>query len=170
MVLFFSVRNKFLKGLFFILWFLFFPNTMYVVTDVEHIIRQWPDVSGVDKLTVFVQYTILEVVGLLAFLIALFPFEKLSQKYMTKEVTVLLIVGYNFLIGFAMILGKVERVHSIDVFLHPLGVVSSMLAVLQSRDLLLLAFFFGLFANFFYFLFRKKFTKVTVFINGKRKK
>src|SRR3989337_2974809 len=107
MVLFFTLRNRFLKGIFFILWFLFFPNTIYVLTDVEHIIRQWP-----------------EVVGLCAFLIALFPFEKQLQKYTTKQVTILLIIGYNFLIGFAMILGKVERVHSIDIFLHPLWVFS----------------------------------------------
>ena len=154
MLLFFSVRNGILRIVFILLWFLFLPNTIYVITDIEHLVRQLPQVAASEWFILIGQYAVFEFIGLSAFLIGLRPFERLLQKRTSKQTTFLLIVSYNFLIGFAMVVGKVERIHSIDIFVSPLQVFSSMLTVLQSGELVILAILFGLFANCFYFLFR----------------
>src|SRR5437762_2251292 len=63
-------------------------------------------------------------------------------------------------IYFAIVLGKIERVNSWDVFLNPQLVVTSVESLFRSYELLVLAILFGLFANFFYFLFRERAKKL----------
>lgn len=153
----FKTPNKFLTAILAILWILYLPNTIYVFTDLQHLIDQWSKVGDFERTILVVQYTIFEVIGLAGFLIAFHPWERILQKYThSNKQFILGLVGINFLIGFAMVLGRVERINSWDVILNPLLVISSTLHVVTSYEMIGLTILFGLFSNLFYFLFREK--------------
>ena len=151
------IPNKILAAIVGLLWFLYLPNTIYIFTDLDHLIEQWGVVDFVEKIILLMQYTVLEVIGLWCFLVAFYPVEVILRKLQFSSTRrIISIIGINFLLGFAMVLGKVERVNSWDVFLNQQFVFSSIVAIVTSLPMLGLILLFGLFANFFYFLFRKK--------------
>lgn len=148
-------KNTIIKIIFGILWVLFLPNTIYIFTDLVHLIDQWPFLSPSYRIPLLVQYSILETVGLVTFFFSLYPFEKIIlPKNLHKRKKVRYLIIFNFFIAFAMVLGRVERINSWDVVLRPAAVISSAFHVLFSLNLLGLLFLFGLFCNCFYFLFR----------------
>lgn len=143
------------------LWFLYLPNTIYVFSDLHHLVEQWSTVDSVGKVILVIQYGVLEVIGLTCFLVAFYPVEKILQNnnFTEKNITRVVIV-LNILIGFAIVLGKIERVNSWDIFVNPIFVVASTIHMLSSYQLIGLSILFGLFTNFFYFLFRDKARKL----------
>ena len=154
-----ALRSKgiLLKSLFGLLWLLFLPNTIYLFTDLEHLVYQWHLVRpSVLPLFLF-EYLFLEVIGIITFLLSFLPFEKLLRKvnFFKHRETVMLII-FNFLIAFGMVLGRVERINSWQVFTQPVKVFNSAINVFISPDLLGLTVLFGLLCNFVYFLFRVK--------------
>lgn len=151
----FSMPNKFFTFTVGLLWLLYLPNTVYVFTDLEHFVRQWQFVDTLGKSLLIVQYAVFEIIGLACFLIAFYPVEKILHNFrFTKKMIIWSLIGVNSLMGYAMVIGKVERVNSWDVFLNPGFVVSSTINVLLSYQMLGLIILFSLFSNVFYFLFR----------------
>src|SRR5258708_6715694 len=150
-------ENRYVKALFGLLWILFLPNTIYIFTDLEHLINQWPLVHSVLRIPLLLQYILLEFVGVVTFAIALIPFEKiiLSLKLFRKKKMSVLII-FNFFIAFGMVLGRVERINSWDVFTDPLKVTNSAIHVFFSLNLLGLMILFGVFCNCIYFLMRDR--------------
>jgi len=144
-----KTKHKTLKFIVGILWILYLPNTIYIITDLHHLIKQWEIVNVLEKLVLVMQYLLLEAIGLVCFFIAFQPFEK----WITKS---FYLIAINFIMAFAMVLGKIERVNSWDVFTNPLNVAISAIHVLTSFETITLVILFGLFANFLYFLFREK--------------
>ena len=157
----FKVNGKFLKLIIGLLWFIFLPNTIYIFTDLEHFIVQWQEVSPTFKYLLLLQYVIFELIGILTFLLACSPLERVLNitKFFKKRKIQSLIV-FNFLVAFGMVLGRVERLNSWDIFFNPHGVITSAKNVLFSVDLLGLTVLFGLLCNFIYFLFRDKLLSV----------
>lgn len=153
--LYFAFRNKLIKGLFLILWLFYLPNSIYIITDLIHLFEDWAKLTYTEKLIVLFQHITFELLGLFAFLLAMYPFEKIVRKSQWKKQTTQILVGLNFLLGFAMVLGRVDRVNSWNIITDPSLVVRSTIHTLTSFDLFSLAILFGLFANLFYFLFRK---------------
>lgn len=155
--LYFKTDHGFYKIVLAVLWLLFFPNALYIVSDMEHIIWQWPLASFGERLLLLVQYLHLEVIGLLAYLCGMYAFEKELRHRLKKRHRKFVstsIIALNFIIGFAIVMGKVERVNSWDVFSATDAVIRAAVNVLQSDELTLVSICFGLFGNFFYFLFR----------------
>lgn len=145
------------------LWFLYLPNTIYVFTDLHHLVQQWGEFSLFGKALLVVQYSLLEFIGLTCFLVAFYPIEKILHNYKFSEIQIeRIIILINFFIGLALVIGKIERVNSWDVFLNPMFVINSTLQTLVSYQLVALVILFGLFANFFYFLFREQARKLYV--------
>jgi|SRR6185369_2309091 len=145
------------------LWFLYLPNTIYVFSDLHHLVEQWGSFNIAGRIVLLYQYSILEVIGLTCFLVAFYPFEKILQKIkITGQKATLILIALNFLMGFAVVLGKFERVNSWDLFLNPQFVVISVAHTLFSYNMLGLAVLFGLFSNFFYFLFREHAKKLYI--------
>jgi uncharacterized membrane protein len=159
-LLFFKFHNKILRLIFGLLWLLYLPNSIYVVTDIIHLVRQWDMVQHTDRILLIFQYSLLEYIGLGAFLFAVGSFEGVLKDSAWKKNTVSLLILLNFFIAFGMVLGRVERLNSWEVFTAPDKVVDSGIHVLTSPELLFLIVLFGLFANFFYFLFRKPVMKI----------
>lgn len=150
-------KYTYLKLIAGIIWFLFLPNTIYISTDLIHMFEQLRKVNFGLKLFLPFQYTLLVVIGFVTFILAFYPIEKILRNVKIKhlrEQATLVMIGLNFLIGFAMVLGRVERINSWDVITATDKVVEASLQVLQSFELTFLVILFGLFTNFFYFLFR----------------
>lgn len=152
---FIRTPNPTLKAIFGVLWLLFLPNTIYIFTDLQHIIEQWNKVTVGQGIVLVLQYIVLEMVGLFTFVLGFHPFERIiNQFHALKRNKIRLIVGFNFLIAFGMVLGRVERVNSWEVFTNPLNVLLSTIHVLTSLQLIGLTVLFGLVCNFIYFLAR----------------
>lgn len=157
----FRKTHKLIQFVAFLLWFLFLPNTVYVITDLIHLIRQWGYFDSIGKIVLFLQYTIFLAIGLICFLIAFAPWERIFKKYISSNILVLFcLIAINFVIGFAMVLGRTERLNSWDIFVAPLSVIESSVRILTSYDQVMLIILLSLFSNFFYFFFREKANKL----------
>lgn len=156
MILFFQTKKKLLQGIFLFLWLLFLPNTIYVFTDLDHFIDQFPQVSALGKLLILGQYGALEIIGFFLFFLTLSPLEKIikKQKHL-KHLSLQILWFFNFLLGIALVVGKVERVHSSYIFTNPRIVIEGFTHIFASFSLFWLSILFGLFINCCYFLFRK---------------
>jgi uncharacterized membrane protein len=157
----FKMPNKLFTVIVGFLWLLYLPNTIYVFTDLHHLVEQWTGVDLLGKGILIIQYTLLEVIGLLCFLIAFYPVEKILRRFhLTEKQIIYSVIVMNFLMGYALVVGKFERVNSWDVFLNPGFVISSTIQVLSSYQMVGLIILFSLFSNFFYFLFRERAKKL----------
>src|SRR5690348_9377811 len=76
----FKMPNRFAKIVVGILWLIYLPNTVYVFTDLHHLIEQWSSLSGVYSVILIGQYFLLELVGLTCFLLAFYPIEILLRQ------------------------------------------------------------------------------------------
>lgn len=152
---FLRTQHATLKVIFGILWLLFLPNTIYLFTDLQHMIEQLHQVTLLTTVFLALEYLLLEIIGILAFILAFHPFERIVRFFpKLKRNRVKVIVAFNFLIAFGMVLGRVERINSWEVFTAPLRVIASSWHVLISPELLALTILFGLVCNFIYFLCR----------------
>ena len=153
---YFTLRanNIVFRLLFGFLWLLFLPNTIYLFTDLQHVIFQWFKVLLWQQGVLVLQYTLLQIAGVLTFILSFRPFERFADSYLAKRHHLPAIIVFNFLIAFGMVLGRVERINSWDVFFRPAAVIQSAIHVSTSLELLGLTFLFGLLCNIVYFLFR----------------
>ena len=153
----FRMPNKFYSFLLGIIWFLYLPNTIYVYTDLQHLIEQWSNVTVFIQVLLVIQYAIFVTLGLACYLVAFYPFEKMLRGAPWRETfRPYIIILVNFVIGFALVVGKFHRVNSWDVLIAPQTAMNGIIAVLQSDDYMGLVILFGIFANCFYFLFRDR--------------
>lgn len=152
--LFYLTKNRIIKYVFGFLWLIFVPNSIYLFTDLIHFLRQWSLVGGLEKMTLVFQYSFLLFVGLFTFILSIYPIEKYTNEYFKKSWRLKFLIALNFLIGFGMTLGRVERANSWHIVSMPLTVLESVVSIISSVQLLFLAILLGLFANFLYFLFR----------------
>lgn len=130
------------------IWLIFLPNTFYILTDIAHLIEQWPNVNNLFRVILIIQYSIFSIFGIIAFVIAVHFFQKLLGK---KPATFVLICILNFLVGFGAILGAIQRTNSWHIFTNPLRVINDIAAVISSQELLMLSAGFGILANLIYF-------------------
>lgn len=153
-----KTRQKLLQLAFALLWFFFLPNTLYILTDLQYLPEQWHQVHTAGKVAVAFQYLLYELLGVGCFLLALSALEKLllHSRWRKKHVmlTVCLIV-VNFCIGLGIVLGRVQRLNSWDIFIDAPKVIAASFQILSSFELLLFVVLFGIFANGVYFVFRK---------------
>ncbi len=156
--LMFKTRQKLLQAAFALLWFSFLPNTLYILTDLRYLPEQWDAMSTLGKLGLAVQYILYELIGVSSFLLAVYPLEKTllrSRWRENKMVLPFLLITVNFCIGFGMVLGRVQRLNSWDIFLDAPKVIHASFHMVSTLELLLLGVLFGVVANSVYFLFIK---------------
>lgn len=169
--LFLYYKKGFFHYFFGLLWLLFLPNTIYMITDMIHLLRQWGRVDEQIKVVLLVQYFLLEVVCFATYLYGMIPFEKLLLKWRLREdQKVWMIIAFNFLIAFGMVLGRIERINSWDVFVAPMNVIYSAYNTLTSPFHLFLFLLFGLFTNLFYFLFRDHMIRIAHIVRRRKTK
>ncbi len=156
------ISGRYLKFLFGLLWLLFLPNTIYIFTDVIHLIHQWHQGSLSFNLLLFLQYSIYDAAGLVTFMVGFLPFEKLLQwvTILKKRPTISIII-LNFYIAFCLVMGRVERINSWDVFTRPIKTIEATIHVFITFDLFGLMILFWLFCTFVYLLLRDPFLNAT---------
>ena len=155
-----KTRQKVLKVAFALIWFFFLPNTLYLITDLPHIIWQWHHMHHAGQIVLALQYITLVLIGLVTFLLALYPVEKAlvrSSWLKKKSLVPLLIILMNFFIGVGIVLGRVQRINSWDVIVDIPKLIGASVSIFNSLELILFVLFFGVFANVYYFVCRKSF-------------
>jgi uncharacterized membrane protein len=160
--LMYLTKNKFLKALYALLWIVFLPNSVYLITDLINLFWQWNRVDAFVKTIFILQYAVLTVIGVFSFVLALYPGELLlrKNKNLKKYYPNIIIVILNFVIGFGITLGRVERVNSWDLVYAPMNVVWASVNIITSVELIILTIFFGIVGNGVFFLFKKPVLKL----------
>ncbi len=132
-----------------VVWILFLPNTLYLLTDIVHFHQNMHRVEGVDKLVVAFQYILLLLLGIITYFAAVYPAEKVAVEKLKCQQTIFILI-INGLVSFGIILGRVERLNSwyfvtnLPRFLH------DSLQVITSVNLVLLICFFTTLSTLLY--------------------
>lgn len=163
-------KSRILRVFSFILWIIFAPNTIYILTDVIHIQNQISRVATPFVTIVLVQFFFFLILGLLSFVVALEPFEKLLKK--TKiTLTTLQVQGiifiFNCLFALGVVLGRFQRVNSWEIFTDIGSVFSHILIIIFTPELILSVLLFAVLGNIVYFALKKPFVKVAEAIINK---
>lgn len=158
------------KLLYLFLWLLFVPNTIYILTDFYHLIQQLPWINNLMKPLLIFQYLVFIPLGILSFVLSLGLFEKTlkkiaarykyfsSKKFMIERI----IIAINFLIAFGVILGRIHRLNSWEVFIDPAQVLRDTLETIASIQLMTYVLLFGFLSYVLYRLMKKIFFEAGV--------
>ena len=137
--------SKLLRILYGFVWLIFLPNTIYILTDISHLLEDWNKVVLLFKIILIIQYSVFSFFGIVTFIYALYFFQKLFDSSFK-------ILVINFAVGFAMVLGGIERTNSWYVFTNPMRVVNDIFDLISSFEMLMLSLGVGILANIIYFL------------------
>lgn len=148
-------RHPIFKIIFLILWLLFVPNTVYILTDIIHIPEQASQLGWVNQIILLTQYIVLISLGVLTFLISMRLFEKTLPKVKDKSMHNLILVMTIYLIAFGVMLGRIHRANSWEIFTAPQRVIESSITLFSSPSTLLIIFLFGTLVNLIYFGLKK---------------
>ncbi len=171
--MFFYSRKPLISLVFFILWVLFIPNTIYLITDLQHFPAQWIKVDLLSKLLLIFEYGTLTCIGIITFIVSMYPVDKVFGEFHLKkksEIKFLILILVNLFIAFALVLGKYQRTHSWYVFSDFSQVLSDAFTVFKTPPLLIMVLFLGVVINLVYFGFKhvvlvkvsKKNTKISL--------
>lgn len=140
------------------LWLIFAPNTIYVLTDLYHLVEQWGMVGGIEKLIVLCQYFIFISIGVVTFVMSLYFFEYSLTRYLPRKISEYMITPIiavlNFVIAFGVMVGRVQRTNSWELFTNPTQAYHDIVQTLTSPTLLIFVFVFGTIGNIIYFSIR----------------
>jgi uncharacterized membrane protein len=115
-------KSRWARALVFCCWFLFFPNALYIVTDLVHLGRESSVPKWFDVLLLFSS----SVVGLMMAFISLYRVEEYLHKTVNKHVHSVLVVFILFLGSFGVYLGRFLRWNSWDILSNPFQLLLSV--------------------------------------------
>lgn len=149
-----KARSKFAIYVHGFIWFIFLPNTIYILTDIAHLFEDWTKVNDFFRTILVAQYTLFAIVGIISFTVAVNYFRKLLDRNSKKMKisTILTICLLNFIVGFGVVLGGIERTNSWYVITDPSRVLEDALDLIYTEELLMLSIGVGLFNNAVYFI------------------
>ena len=164
-ILFLHSKNHFFKLIYLILWVLFVPNTIYIITDIMHLSEQFPDVNVLFRILLVVQYLLFIGLGVAVYIASVYPIEVyFSKKKRNQKTAVFFIFLFNFLIAFAVAIGKIERTNSWYIITDPLSVLRDLYLIAAAYQTMFFVLVFGIILNILYFyiirLFRKDLSKI----------
>lgn len=139
------------------LWLIFLPNTIYILTDLSHLIEEWSDVSNLSRILLVIQYMLFSVFGIITFVLAVYCFQQLlegkpgNKKKKMKPSTIIAVCILNFIVGFGVVLGGIQRTNSWYIFTDPARVIRDVITLITSQELLILFVGFGILSNLIYF-------------------
>ena len=158
-LMYLRTKSKLWKLLLFIAWFLFVPNTIYLLTDVQHYFEQLTRVDLLGWVLITIQYIALVAFGVLTYFAGMMPMEEFFKRVKFKHYSFVFLI-FNFAIAFAVVLGKIERTHSWYVVTQPLRVINDIEHLLKTPVLVIAVILLGILFNLIYFTFRKKISKL----------
>jgi len=115
--------NGWKGGLLFAVWLLFFPNALYIITDLVHLQIDTSVPKWFDAILLFTS----SIVGLMMAFISLYRVERfLAKKVDAKRIPVI-IAAILFLSSFGVYLGRFLRWNSWDIIRNPLNLLSAII-------------------------------------------
>jgi uncharacterized membrane protein len=115
-------KSKWKQALVFCCWMLFFPNALYIVTDLIHLDNESTVPKWFDALLLFSS----SIVGLMMAFISLHRLEKHLHKTVNKKILPPLIILILFLGSFGVYLGRFLRWNSWDIISDPFQLLMSI--------------------------------------------
>ncbi len=126
------------------LWFIFLPNSIYLLSDIEHFMKQLAYANATGIIVLSIQYSILISLGVLTYFLSLLPVEWfMRSKKLNLTSKIAVYTAISFVMAFAVVLGKVQRTHSWYILTNPMRVVSDVWNTVTSFELVLLTIVLG---------------------------
>ncbi len=114
--------NNYITASLFFVWLLFFPNALYIITDLIHLQRKTNIPIWFDAIIIFSS----ALLGLIVAFVSLFKVEEFLRLKFSKQKINIAIPVLLFLGSFGVYLGRFLRWNSWDVIQNPLGLISSI--------------------------------------------
>jgi uncharacterized membrane protein len=155
-LMFVYLKGWYLKIPLFILWFLFIPNTIYLITDLQHFPKQFFQATTyLEQGALFIQFTLLFAFGIITYIFGMYPLHSLFPVFRRRPNPLFMpiVAIFNTLISFGVALGKIERTHSIYLFTQPTRVLSDIGSLLMRENAILTIIIFSLLCNAIFFSF-----------------
>lgn len=103
-------------------WLLFFPNALYIITDLVHLDLETAVPKWFDAILLFAS----SVVGLMMAFVSLYRVESFLAKKISKKRLPLIMLLILFMGSFGVYLGRFLRWNSWDILSNPLGLLSTI--------------------------------------------
>ena len=114
--------NKWKQAAIFSVWLIFFPNALYIVTDLMHLDMETNIPKWYDVVLLFTA----SVTGLIMAFVSLLRIERLLSHYFSNAKVHAIMIGILFLSSFGVYLGRFLRWNSWDIISNPLSLVYSI--------------------------------------------
>lgn len=156
-LLFFLTKNILKKFLCTLFWFFFFPNTIYMLTDLQHFFSQIYKVSYEELFLLTLQYILLVAISIITFVIGLYSFELFLKKSFLKNQhhKFFIIFFFNYIVAFGVALGRLRRINSWEILTDFENVFLQAITLIASSEGILFTIMFGLLTNVLYIVFSK---------------
>lgn len=111
--------------LFFLLpmWLLFFPNAPYILTDLFHL----GNTKTMPKWFDLILILMFAWAGLFAGFKSLQDIQRMLMKFVSKRISVLIVIALLFSAAFGVYIGRFERWNSWDLLTHPFSVAGDVI-------------------------------------------
>lgn len=116
-------KTKWMQLFIFSCWLAFFPNALYIITDLVHLELKTTVPKWFDAILIFSS----SVVGLIMAFISLYRVEKYLHKLFSGKIVAFLIIVILFLGSFGVYLGRFLRWNSWDIIRNPFQLILSVL-------------------------------------------
>lgn len=123
-------KSVFVKIFWVLLWFLFYPNTFYMLTDIVHMSFAGQALWDRSSMILFMLYVASILFGVLSGVLSLqLIFRSLGVQNIYLRY--IIIANLSFLSSFAIHIGRYARLNSWDMLTNPMTVVNSMVEVVS---------------------------------------
>lgn len=141
--------------IFFTTWLLFFPNALYIMTDLIHLKERGNVPLWFDAILIFSA----TINGLIMAYISLQTIESFLQSKFNNQRTDLILFGCLFLSSFGVYLGRFLRWNSWDILINPFGlafeIIQHFINPFQHLRTWSMTIILTLFFSIFYFTIKK---------------
>lgn len=150
-----KVKEKYLQIPIFILWFLFLPNALYLVSDLKHINNRLnQSLLWIDVILLFS----VAILGILLSIISLELAREKIKKVWSKNTAILITIFTVLVSGIGLYLGRFPRLNSWHVFTNPIEttkiIVTELKTIYASQDAIIFIILFSITFCFYYFIYK----------------
>ncbi len=150
-----KTKPKIFHALALVIFLLFIPNTIYIVTDLAHLFQRWNSVENWVKAVMTFQYLIFIPIGFITFIWSMGLLQKNLKQFSRKFGRNYAMILMNFIVSFGVVVGRIQRANSWEVLTNLLRIYQNTLVTLISLKLMIYVFVLGLFCNILYFAVRE---------------
>lgn len=148
-------QEKFILGVFFLIWLLFIPNSAYIITEVRHLHDYCPG-SGYlaicpENAWMVMFFFVYSLIGWISFVYLLNQMRNFMEKSYNKLIAEVFVISVIPIITAGMLLGLINRWNSWETFTHPFKILNDLSLYFTNLMYLknLLIFIIGLYILYF---------------------